>query len=363
MSRARELADLGSSTDAGGITGRNLIINGAMQVAQRGTSVTGVAAGSEYRTVDRHFFNINAPSNETTQEQSTDAPDGFYNSLKLTTTTVSTSTIYGIVEQRIEGQNLQHLNWSASSGKSLTVSFYIKSSETGTMAFAVYTTAGSNRSFVKTFTYNVANTWQKVVITIPNDTGGSALANDNTVQLRTWIIFDAGGVWASGTQQDGWASYDQNNMAVDVDTDILSTLNATVQVTGVQLEVGEQATPFEHRSYGDELARCQRYYYKLVDGNSQLVMLGSAYSSSDFRGEIRHPVEMRAAPSFIDTTGTNYYLAEGTGGDYMNSFNTAYFTTKAGLIYNNSDVSLTTGRCHQCLTSNANAKIECNAEL
>ena len=304
MSRAREFADLAGSVDAGGLTGRNLIINGAMQVAQRGTSETGLT-NVTYNTVDRFFCNTSVGSGSLvrTEEQSTDAPDGFSNSLKLSVTTASTNTNYGIFEQRIEGQNLQHLNWSSSSGKSLTASFYIKSSETGTMVFGAYTSAGGARGFAKTFTYNTANTWQRVVINIPNDTGGSALANDNTVQFRTWIVFDAGGVWATGTQQDGWASYNQANMGVDVDTDILSTLNATVQVTGVQLEVGEQATPFEHRSYGDELLRCQRYFFKQesVSGSYLPFGFGTWFSASRFISNVQFPVPMRANPSVTIT--------------------------------------------------------------
>jgi hypothetical protein len=302
MSKAAELAALIGSQTA--LSNRNLIINGAMQVAQRGTSETGLT-NQTYNTVDRFFCNISATSCVRTEEQSTDAPDGFSNSLKLSVTTVSTATTYGIFEHRIEGQNLQHLNWSSSSsGKSLTASFYIKSSETGTMVFGAFTTAGSNRSFAKTFTYNTANTWQRVVINIPNDTGGAALANDNTVQFRTWIIFDAGGDWATGTQQDGWASYDQANMAVDVDTDILSTLNATVQVTGVQLEVGETATPFEHRSYGDELARCQRYYYQIGDSSTHTLAIITKGYDGKSTVPWHHPQSMRASPT-MTTLGSD----------------------------------------------------------
>jgi hypothetical protein len=285
-----------------------------MQVAQRGTSDTGVPSGSRF-LVDRWFQNMSATDAQTTLEQSTDAPDGFKNSLKVTTTTVSTATTYGIIEQRIEGQDLQHLNWGSSTGNNLVASFWVKSSKTGTMCFGAYTTDVTQRTFVKTFTYNTANTWQKITINIPNDTSGS-IANDSNTGFRVWVFFDGGGAWASGTQQDGWANHTTADILVDVDTNILSTLNATFQMTGFQLEVGEIATPFEHRSFGEELALCQRYYYNTYEYGTtpgtatydNCFGFRSVASTSSNYLYFENPVTMRATPTvtwYGTTAATN----------------------------------------------------------
>ena len=363
MSRAREFADLASSADAGGLTGRNILQNGAMNVAQRGTSDSSAAAYliDRFRVVSQGSFGELA----FTQSQSSTVPSGqgFKNSLKIEVTTAETALSASdlfYVRQVIEAQNLQSIKYGTSSAEKLTLSFWVRSSLTGKYS-VLFFNSDSTRSNTQSFNIDTADTWEYKTITIDGDTTGT-FDNNEGYGMGVHITLASGSNFA-GTPHTGWGAYSGTDDFSFSDNVDFSAQTGTFFLTGMQLEVGDKATSFEHRSFGEDLHDCQRYYYKLVDGNSQLVMLGSAYSTTDFRGEIRHPVEMRAAPTFIDSTGTNYYLAEGTGGDYMNSFNTAYFTTKAGLIYNNSDVSLTTGRCHQCLTSNASAKIECTAEF
>ena len=260
MSRARDIADLAGSADAGGLTGRNLVINGAMTVAQRSTSATGVAG---YIAVDR--FRCTGSSDAVdqlslTHAQVTDAPTGFANSYKITVSTAETALAADEmirIEQRMEGQNLQHLKKGTSSAEAVTLSFWIKGSVTGTYIVNLHDT-DNTRNIAASYTINAANTWEYKTITFAGDTTG-ALDNDNAQSLSLYWYLGAGTDWTSGTLGTSWAAFTKANVAVG-QTDILTTSSATWQITGVQLELGETATPFEHRSFGEELALCQRYY-------------------------------------------------------------------------------------------------------
>jgi len=299
MSRSRDFADLAGSADAGGLTGRNLIINGAMQVAQRGTSSTTTSLNS-YATVDRFRTLITVAFGELvlTQEQSTDAPTGFATSYKLTVSTPETALAANELlrlEQRIEGQNLQHLKKGTSDAKAVTLSFWVKGSITGTYTINILD-KDNLRTIAKSYTINSANTWEYKTVTFAGDTSG-ALDNDNADSLTVVWNLAAGTDRTSGTLATSWEANTAANLAVG-QTDIVTTSGATWQITGVQLEVGETATPFEHRSYGDELRRCQRYYYQSTDNNrymSQGPVSTQAWEWIDL------PVTMRAAP-----TGTVY---------------------------------------------------------
>jgi hypothetical protein len=241
------------------LTNRNLIINGAMQVAQRGTSQTGVTSSGYASAPDRFSSLINGLGTWTLS-QSSDAPDGFSSSYKWECTVADSSISagdYGILLQRMEGQNLQHLKKGSSNAESLTASFWVKSSKTGTYIFEFYENH-SQRSISKSYTISSANTWEYKSITIPGDTVGT-INNDNTQSLIPAFWVAAGSNYSSGTLQTSWGSIVNANRAVGV-VNLADTVGNTWQVTGIQLEVGETATPFEHRSYGDELARCQRYY-------------------------------------------------------------------------------------------------------
>jgi hypothetical protein len=256
MSNAREIAQLGSVPSGR----RNLIINGAMNVAQRGTSGS---VGSGFTFVLDRWSQRYQSTDElvATVTQDTDAPDGFSNSYKWTTTTGETaiaSDEYVYVNYKMEGQDAQRLAYGSASAKSVTISFWVKSSVTGTYALALYQADGA-RIINKTYTIDSANTWEKKSVTIVGDTGGT-INNDNGEGLRvifhlavgsdsksvdssSWVNY-VGGAWGYGHNQDG----------------VVTTTSATWQITGVQMEVGSVATEFEHRSYGEELALCQRYY-------------------------------------------------------------------------------------------------------
>jgi hypothetical protein len=266
MSRARDIASATTPNANAALLAtfphRNLIINGAMQVAQRGTSST---SGTGYNTVDRVNIVIgNTDELSLTQAQVSDAPDGFANSYKLTTSTAETALAADervAVDFVLEAQNLQQLKYGTASAESVTLSFWVKSSVTGNYAFWLYQD-DATRGYATTYTVNSANTWEQKIITVPGDTSG-VINDDNGRGMTLRFHVAAGSSYVGGTQ-NSWLAYASNTEAAGQVADIATTLNATWQITGIQLEVGETATPFEHRSYGDELASCQRYYLQQV---------------------------------------------------------------------------------------------------
>lgn len=307
MSRARDFADLAGSADAGGLTGRNLVINGAMQVAQRSTSETGQSAGT-FATMDRfRITNTGRDEHVYTEAQVSDAPDGFVNSFKVTTTTAETSIDANDgfwVQHTFEAQNLQHLQNGSSGALSTTLSFYVKSSQTGTFGVTLYKPDNTARVINSTYTISSADTWEYKTITFAGDTAGGGIDNNNGEGLRAVWHLAAGSNYDS-VNSTSWADYSTTNWAGGHAQDgVITTTNATWQITGVQFEVGEKATPFEHRSFGDELARCQRYYSEGKEiSNSGLAWyynnnLGTSYA----RAPISFPTTMRNQPTVTVTS-------------------------------------------------------------
>ena len=263
MSRARDLADLGSSADAGGLTGRNLIINGAMSVAQRSTSVASLGTANGYNTVDRWqmFVGGTASAGRFTQSQAsvTDLA-GFPKSLKHEVTTDDTSIAAGEalqIAQLIEGQNLQALKKGYSDAEQFTVSFYVKGTAK-TYVVEMYD-ADNTRHVAKTF--SVTSSWSRVELTFPADTTGK-FDNDNAVSLYLIVWLHCGNDFTSGTLPATWASVTNANRAAGCES-LYSAIGNTFEITGVQLEAGQKATPFEHENYGTTLGKCQRYYNRL----------------------------------------------------------------------------------------------------
>jgi len=283
--------------DVGQIGGRrNLIINGAMQVAQRGTSFTGVT-GSSYH-LDRFKWETNTEDTATI-EQSTDSPDGFATSYKLTITTAE-STIdnseYASISQYMEGLNVQQLKYGTSSAEQITCSFWVKCSETGTATVALYQD-DANQYISQPYTVDSADTWEYKTLTFVGNTA-TAINNDNTIGLRLQFNV-AGGSNYTGGSSNVWGT--SANFQSGQTINLIETVNSTFQITGVQLEVGSVATPFEHRSYGEELALCQRYYTVIFDpdiGTSYGFMYPIIPSSSTYRRlNVTFPVAMRAPPN------------------------------------------------------------------
>ena len=280
---------------------RNLIINGAMQVAQRATSATGIGTAVSYNTVDRwRFADGNNPPSRFTQTQSTDAPEGFGYSHKFEVTTADSSVgadELQYTDQFIEAQNLQVLKYGTSNAESLTLSFYVKCSVASTMGIRV-AHQNSGGEYGESYTINLVNTWERKTITIPGNTV-TAINNDNGRGLRIAFGFRVGSDFA-GTDSTAWGN---GNMFGAHTNTFVGTSGATWQVTGVQLEVGDTATDFEHRSYAEELSACQRYYYAFQIANDLIgknSFLATAYSANTMYGVIDYPVQMRTTPSAIN---------------------------------------------------------------
>ena len=245
------------------LSNRNLVINGAMQVAQRGVSNTTVS-GPGYYTVDRmRYSESSLGTTVIKQEQSTDSPDGFAFSFKSTITTaegsVEATDRFTPLNIRFEGKDFQQLQYGTSGAKSVTLSFYVKSSVTGTYNVAFYRTESTARIITDTYTINAANTWEYKTITINGDTSAS-ITNDNANRFELFFNAGAGSDVKSTDTSGSWQNYVSPKLGFGCNVNLQNTLNATWQITGVQLEVSDHASDFEHRSFGQDRALSQRYY-------------------------------------------------------------------------------------------------------
>lgn len=296
MSKAAELAALIGSGQAQG--NRNLIINGAMQVAQRGTSSSGLGSNTSANFIaDRTFTNSNSAGRYTASQNTvTDLP-GFANSLKLDCTTADTSIAadeYLLLQHRFEGQNLQQLKKGTSSAESVTLSFYVKGN-----AAATYTAELYDYNNARTFSqrFNVTTSWNRISLTYAGDTSG-ALDNDNALSFILMVWLHAGSNYTSGTQNSGWAAYDATTRVNSSDTSFFDSTDRTFEITGIQLEIGDVATPFEHEDIGTTLRKCNRYFQTVSGRLWGGYGAGADYLQWWFDGE------MRTAPTVTGTTGT-----------------------------------------------------------
>ena len=249
---------------------RNLIINGDMQIAQRSSSVASITAGG-YNTADRWRTLLNTQGTWT-QSVENDAPtgSGFRKSLKMLCTTADASPAAGdyvAIDSLFEGQNLQQIKKGTAAAEQLTVSFWVKSNVTGTYIFNIDDT-DNNRSVSKSYTVNASGTWEYKTITFPADTTG-VLDNDNARSLDIRFYLGAGSNLTSGTLATTWQSSTAANTAVG-QVNLAAATNNYWQVTGVQLEVGDTATPFEFLPAQEELAQCQRYLPGVVTPSGEV---------------------------------------------------------------------------------------------
>ena len=289
----------------------SLIINGAMQVAARGTSETGVTTTGVF-VLDRFVINV-ADTAEYTISQSTTTPDGFANSMKWDNTTANASPSsgqYALFSQKIEGQNLQHLKYGTASAQSVTLSFWVRSNKTGTYIAELLQPDASNRHINKAYTISSADTWEHKTITFSGDTSG-VINNDNGSGLSVTWWLGAGSDYSSGTLQTSWGALDQTARAVG-NVNLSDSTSNEWYITGVKLEVGSTATPFEHRSYADELIRCQRYYQRLAsDGAYDALMDGMHLVTTQFFAMHSFPTTMRTEPT-MSGGGTFSVLSNGS---------------------------------------------------
>tara|TARA_R100001440_G_scaffold75017_1_gene101237 strand:- start:143 stop:1264 length:1122 start_codon:yes stop_codon:yes gene_type:complete len=304
MTKAAELAKMGEVLTNSQLGGRrNIVINGAMQISQRATSATGLGGdGSNgYFTVDRFKSFSAGTAGRYTQSQSaiTDLP-GFAKALKFDCTTADTSIAAGeylILQQNFEGQDLQQIKKGTSSAEKVTVSFYVKGNANATYALELLDVDNS-RTTTKLF--NVTSSWNRISLTFDADTTG-AFDDDTAESLRLFWWLHAGSTYTGGTLNTTWASSSTTANRVAGISSFFDSTDRTFFITGVQLEVGSQATPFEHRSFGEELALCQRYYYRRTISsagfNNEYFSAVYAYGTTDVQGGQLHPVQMRAIPS------------------------------------------------------------------
>ena len=319
MSRQSELAELSRVYDSSALSNRNLLINGSGQIYQRGSG-TIVTSGSVFGVDRFKFSTANMDNIAGTFTQDSDSPDGFSNSIKATITTAESaiaSDEYAYIAQLVEAQNLQHLAYGTSAAKQVTLSFWVKSSITGTFAAGLYKGDNTAQIHNLTYTINSASTWEYKTLTFAANTlSGGAINNDNGEGFYVNWHLAAGSDYKGGGSTSGWSSYANNKWADGQGTDaVITTTNATFQLTGCQLEVGDSATPFEHRSFGEELGKCMRYYYKSNYGAT--FTTGDLYFGRDTRVlQISFPTNMRANPSV--TTCNDVSVGSGGGsGHYV----------------------------------------------
>jgi len=310
MSKAAELAALIGSGQAQG--DKNLIINGAMTVAQRGTSTSSVTS-TGYHACDRFKF-LYTDAGTWTVSQSTDAPDGFASSFKVECTTAKSSLASGsrlFILQALEGQNLQQLKKGTSSAESITLSFYVRTNKTGT--YQVHVEDNDNiRIIGSTYTVSTANTWQKVTVTLAGDTTG-ALDNDNGDSFAVFFALVAGTDNSSGAVPTAWEAKTNADRGAGLNVNLADATSNYWQISGLQMEIGEVATPFEHESFAATLQKCRRYYEKFDFGTGTSIH-GAAQQNNQLECMFFF-YPKRTSPTVSVNNGTYYRVNNWDGGD------------------------------------------------
>ena len=371
MSKAAELAKMGEVLTNSQVGGRrNIVINGAMNISQRSTSVTGIS-GDGYQTVDRFNVSMGNTDGRLTMAQVADAHDGFANAMKLTCTTADTSIASNerlIIKTSFEGQDLQQIKKGTSDAEQLTLSFYVKGNASATYTCEI---ADDDNTRYVAQEFPVTTDWVRIVKTFVADTTG-AFDNDNAKSMSVNFWLHAGSDFTGGTFSSNTVHTTGNQRVGDNQTSFFDSTDRTFFLTGVQLEVGSQATPFEHRSFGEELQLCQRYYYERCGSGTALgvdpyhwVMNGIAYNTTLGVGGFGFPVNMRATPT-LGVSAVGHFQKNSAGrGDAVTAINlydgTENATTATAYIQFDSSNSTAGGAFMQ--TVNASARLNFDAEL
>jgi len=349
----------GTGTSTGYYGFKNRIINGSMVIDQRnaGASVTPVNA----QFITDRFEYVSTQTSKFTSQQSSTAPAGFINSLLFTSSSAYSvlSGDFFLVRQKIEGLNVADLGWGTASAATVTLSFWVRSSLTGTFGGSLFNSAG-NRSYPFTFTVSTANTFEYKTITVAGDTSGTWLTT-NGAGIQVGFGLGVGSTY-SGTA-NAWAG--TLYFSATGATSVVGTSGATFYITGVQLEKGSTATSFDYRPIGTELALCQRYYFRKATGSLSAIGVGSYYSTTQIFTMFDLPVQMRATPSLDAASGTNYYKAAvNSAGDGFDSFTLDGVTTSLRVVLlTSSNVSGTVGWSAMVYADNASAYVGLTSEL
>ena len=363
---------LGSLDVGGGQIGgrRNIVINGAMNVAQRSTSVTGIGATTGYFTCDRWQIAENdASAGRLTMTQTADGPNGISaNCLKLDCTTADTSIAAGEVLQvlqKFEGQDLQSIGKGITGAKEITVSFYVKASAAFDFVCELYD-LDNGRQISKLF--STTTDWVRHEFTFPADVddGSSPFGDDNAASLQLSFWLHGGSTFTSGTLNTAsWANATNANRAAGIDSFFSSTDN-NFFLTGVQMEVGSVATPFESRSFGEELALCQRYYYQIQGSGKARIGHGIAHDARAGTISFDLPTRMRNTYTLTSSGASTLEFvyganSEGTGQGISLSESTSLDVATVSILHANNVT--TVGYACGLTLEDANAFIAFDAEL
>ena len=349
----------GSTTTINGLTpsvsnmaGRNRIINGGMVFDQRNNGAAVTPSADPQYTLDRWVFQRSQASKFSTQQNagSVTPPNGFSNYLGITSLSAYSigSSDYFLVQQKLEGFNTADLAWGTANAKTVTVSFWVRSSLTGTFGGAVRNSA-ENRSYPFSYTISVADTWEQKSITIAGDTTGTWVGATNGIGLSLAFGFGVGSTY-SGTA-GSWAG--ANYASATGATSVVGTSGATFYITGVQLEEGSVATPFEHRQYGQELALCQRYFEKLTVTKFPLFPAGNNGVNSE--GRFPFHTQKRAAPTVTKEGDMTLFL------NGSSSVNTDHALN--GTVYGAGLLAVIVGGSYSASTGVDSVTFLANAEL
>ena len=348
---------------------RNLVQNGAMMVAQRGTSSTTNA----YATIDRWRGDDNGTDEQTTKSQvdvasgTTPYTLGFRKAFRLTNgnqTSGAGTADHATMTHYFEAQNMSNSGWNYTSSSSfVTLSFWVKSSVAQNFYGYLRTHDGSSYMYRFETGSLSANTWTKITKTVPGNSN-LQIDNDNGVGFSIFLSAYRGTDQTGSTTLNQWGAYDGTVRAPDYATTWWTTNDATFEITGVQLEVGSQATPFEHLSYGEELAICQRYYFRFLEGNNREIGVGWYYSGSHVSFMLRYPTTMRAIPTGTVTDVTNSMTIYRSGAaDQFDTFTFENGSTEQYSAYNSSQVSGTAGQAGIMRSTSSAAIVEFSADI
>ena len=320
---------------------KNRIINGAMVIDQRNNGASVSLTGSLY-TVDRWIYAADSASHFTFQQNygSVTPPAGFsnYAGFYVSSAYTPSGNQISVYQQAIEGFNFADMAWGTANAQTITLSFWVYSSLTGTFSGA-FRNSATTRSYPFSYTISSANTWTKISVTIPGDTSGTWVGATNGVGV--YLDFDLGSANGAYRGTSGaWATTTGNGyIGVTGSVQVVATAGATWYITGVQLEIGSTATPFERRLYTTELQLCQRYYYRIRSSvNYGLIGWGQGLTTSIVRANIPLPVTMRVAATGFDYSAANtYLLVSGSNNPTISSIDTS---TNSNLQY--AQVQITT---------------------
>jgi hypothetical protein len=326
MSQARDFADSFSAVSTGR---RNMFYNGDMTISQRYYDNAKTSVGNGEYVIDEwegYFSNDGAVTIE--RVSTVPSGEGFKYSMKLSVATADTSLSaaqYAVFDAHIEAQNLKALRYGTASAKTTVLSFWVRSSKTGTYCLNFYY-PDTGKQVSKSYTIDTADTWEKKTVTVPGNTSNS-ITHDHGMGLRLSFWLDAGSNYTSGALRSTHTTFAETDRAVGQTSWMDSTSN-DFYITGIQYELGNVATEYEFQDYSEQLARAQRYFFSYgydpydndTDGQTNFGM-GMLYSDTQIHTDIIHPVNMRIEPSLVFNTGTNYFIGytDGTS-DSFDSF-------------------------------------------